>query len=300
MFENPLYNIPLEKVLEALGSRRGREKNMWTSPMREETKASLHVDPVKNVWYDFGITRGGTNVDLVMMVKRCTKREAYRFLGRLVPEHQRTNAVAKPEDQRPSCYIKTVRDIQSSYLLQYLESRKIPAELARRYLKEIIIFDPSKNVHYTLLGIPNNAGGYAMRSPSGIKSTNKAGVTTINKEGKLSSKPSSSKVAVFEGIFDFLSWRVMQSCELPSCDAVILNSVNNLKKAAEYLNQHDGATCFLDNDVAGERCYQSIHDLMKGKDVIDMSDLYGDYKDISEMLEQSRGYSANMTMTPRL
>lgn len=300
MFENPLYNIPLEKVLEALGSRRGREKNMWTSPMREETKASLHVDPVKNVWYDFGITRGGTNVDLVMMVKRCTKREAYRFLGRLVPEHQRTNAVAKPEDQRPSCYIKTVRDIQSSYLLQYLESRKIPAELARRYLKEIIIFDPSKNVHYTLLGIPNNAGGYAMRSPSGIKSTNKAGVTTINKEGKLSSKPSSSKVAVFEGIFDFLSWRVMQSSELPSCDVVILNSVNNLKKAAEYLNQHDGATCFLDNDAAGERCYQSIHDLMKGKDVIDMSDLYGDYKDISEMLERSRGYSANMTMTPRL
>ena len=300
MFENPLYNIPLEKVLEAFGSRRGKEKNMWTSPMREETKASLHVDPVKNVWYDFGITRGGTNVDLVIMVKRCTKQEAYRFLGKLVPEYQRTNAVAKTEEQRPASYIKTVRDIQSSYLLQYLESRKIPADLARRYLKEIIIFDPGKNVHYTLLGIPNNAGGYAMRSPSGIKSTNKAGVTTINKEGKLSSKPSSGKVAVFEGMFDFLSWRVMQSSELPTCDAVILNSVNNLKKAEDYIGQHDSATCFLDNDAAGERCYQSVRDMMKGKDVVDMSDLYGDYKDISEMLEASRGYTASMRLTPNM
>ena len=70
-----------------------------------------------------------------------------------------------------------------------------------------------------------------MRLPSGIKTTNKAGVTFINSEGKFTSRPSTGKVAIFEGMFDFLSWRVMQSSELPTCDVVILNSVNNLQKA---------------------------------------------------------------------
>ena len=300
MFDNQLYNIPLEKVLEALGSRRGREKNMWTSPMRDEHKASLHVDPAKNVWYDFGITRGGTNVDLVMLVRRCTRQEAYRFLGRLMPESERARVQRPVAEPKSEIGIKTVRDIRSKYLIQYLESRKIPLDLARRYLKEVILFDPSRNVHYTLLGIPNNAGAYALRGPDGFKGTTKADITTINKEGKITPKPSTGKVAVFEGIFDFMSWRVMQSSELPTCDAVILNSVNNLAKAADYIGRHDSATCFLDNDAAGERCYQAVRDLMAGKDVTDMSDLYGGYKDLSEMLEQSRGYSANMTLTPAL
>ena len=56
----------------------------------------------------------------------------------------------------------------------------------------------------------------------------------------------------------------------------------------------------MDNDAAGERCYQGIRDMMDGKDVTDMSDLYGDFKDISEMLEASRGYSANMTLSPSM
>lgn len=300
MFENPLYNIPLDKLLEALGSRPGHEKNMWTSPMRDEHKASLHVDPVRNLWYDFGLSRGGTNVDLVMLVKHCTKQEAYRFLGNLMPESERAKMQRPAAEPKSSIGIKTVRAIQSKYLIQYLESRKIPLDLARRYLKEVILFYPKKNLHYTLIGIPNNAGAYALRGPNGFKGATKAGITTINRDGEITAIPSSSKVSVFEGMFDFLSWRVMQSSELPTNDVVILNSVNNLHRAADYLRQHDGATCFLDNDAAGERCYQSIRDMLKGKEVIDMSDLYSDYKDLSEMLEQSRGYSANMTLTPSL
>lgn len=300
MFNNTLYNIPIETVLEALGSRRGKEKDMWTSPMRDEYKASLHVNPAKNVWYDFGITRGGTVVELVMMAKRCSQQEAYRFLGKLMPDSVRATVKPLVEEKKSPNVIQTVRDIRSKYLLQYLETRKIPMELARRYLKEIIIFDPARNLHYTLLGIPNNSGAYALRGPNGFKGTNKADVTTINKDGKFTAKPSTAKVAVFEGMFDFLSWRVMQSSELPTCDVVILNSTNNLQRAADYIRQHDCATCFLDNDPAGERCYQGIRDMMNGKEVLDMSDLYGAHKDLNEMLQASRGYSANMKITPSL
>lgn len=297
MFENELYNVPLDKVLVALGSQPGREKDMWTSPLREETKPSLHINPAKNVWYDFGISAGGTNVDLVMRVRRCCKEEAYSFLAHLDPSARQAHTRPKPEP-RTTPYVKAVREIRSSYLLRYLDTRKIPENLARRYLKEVILFNPEKSMHYTLLGLPNNSGAYAFRSPSGMKSTNKADVTTINTAGEITAKPSSPKVAVFEGMFDFLSWRVMQSSELPTCDVVILNSVNNLKRAADYIQSHAGVTCFLDNDAAGEKCYQDIRNLMKGKDVLDMSDLYGQYKDLNEMLQASRGYSASMNLTP--
>lgn len=305
MFDNELYNIPLGKVLEALGSQPGRTRNMWTSPFRDEKKASLHIDPVKNLWYDFGLGKGGTNVDLVILVKQCTKADAYSFLAKLVPTPLRKNTVTEMPHQvsrkeESGCNIKKVRDLRSDYLLLYLQTRKIPEELARRYVKEIILYDSDRNLHFTLIGLPNNAGGYAMKSPSGSKLTNISGITTINIQGIITALPSSMKVAVFEGMFDFLSWRVMQSSELPSCDVIILNSVNNLKKAVEYLQQHESAICFLDNDSAGERCYQGVREIMKGKDVIDMSDLYGEFKDLSEMLQASRGYTSKMSLSPSM
>ena len=39
---------------------------------------------------------------------------------------------------------------------------------------------------------------------------------------------------------------------------------------------------------------------MKGKEVTDMSELYAQNKDLNEMLQASRGYSANMRLTPRM
>ena len=54
MFDKQLCNYPLEKVLEALGAKRGTVKDMWYSPFRNEDDASLHIDQQKNVWYDHG------------------------------------------------------------------------------------------------------------------------------------------------------------------------------------------------------------------------------------------------------
>ena len=105
-------------------------------------------------------------------------------------------------------------------------------------------------------------------------------------------------MAIFEGFFDFLSWQVMQSSKTPSCDVVVLNSVNNLGKALAYIDAHDKVQCFLDNDPAGKRCLQEVRNLMAGKEIVDMSDLYRDQKDLNEMLQASRGYSSSMNLTP--
>lgn len=302
-FNVEAFNVPLEKVAESLGMKKGNARGMWFSPFREEKEASLHIDSAKNLWYDHGAGVGGTNVQLVMMVSHCGKKEAYEYLERLDPSIAKGTAEEHTHlarETKPASSIKYVRDIRSYYLKSYLEKRKIPLELANRYLKEVVVYNPGKDMHFTLVGFPNNSGAYALTSPSGFKSTNKADITTINTEGKLSDKPSSKSVAIFEGYFDFLSWQVMQSSKKPSCDVVVLNSVNNIHKAEEYIAAHEKGLCFLDNDHAGQECTRKIEDLMSGKEVIDMSDLYGEYKDINEMLQASRGYTADMSIEMEL
>ena len=294
MFQKEIYNYPIEKVLEALGARKGPGKDMWFSPFREETRASLHVDRKKNLWNDFGLGQGGSIIQLVMLTKRCNCKDAEAFVASLAPYTYK-----QPEPSAPKSEIKTVREIRQEYLTNYLQKRKVPLELARMYCKEVIVRNPQKEMNFTLLGFPNNMGGYALNAPSGFKSTTKAAITTINTEGKISVTPSAKGVAVFEGFFDFLSWQVMQSSKTPSCDVVVLNSVNNLQKASAYIGAHDKIMGFLDNDAAGQKCQSALEGMFPGK-VTDMSDLYGKYKDLNEMLQASRGYTADMKLTPSI
>ena len=314
MFREPELNIPIDRVAAALGLRPGKARDMYYSPQRDEKEASLHLDRGKNVWYDHGTGKGGTVADLVMLARNCSRREAYDFLRSLdqsfTPEqnvksvdnvtHITAPGLIKTSEPDRFVEIRRVRPIECYYLTKYLAARKIPVELARAYCKEVTTYSHSKGMHFTHIGFLNNSGGWALSSPTGFKSTTKADVTTINKEGEASRDPTSKSVAVFEGFFDFLSWQVMQSSKTPTCDVVVLNSVNNLHKALDYIRAHDKATCFLDNDAAGEKCYQGIRDAMKGKEVLDMSDLYGSCKDLNEFLQASRGYSTNMHLSPSL
>ncbi|MBQ6709393.1 MAG: toprim domain-containing protein [Bacteroidales bacterium] len=238
---------------------------------------------------------GGTNVQLVMLAKKCSMQEAYRFIAGLDPtlvpdEAEKTSRTSGTNT------VRTVRNIQSDYLLNYFESRKIPEDLARKYCREIIMRNQQRHQTFTLIGFENNAGGYALKSPSGYKSSTTAGITTINDKGVRTDIPSSSSVLVFEGFFDFLSWQVLQSSLCPSCDVVVLNSVSNLNRASDYLRLHDKIVCFLDNDTAGKKAFSSIKMMLPDKQIADMSHLYQKHKDLSEMLQESRGFSSKLSL----
>ena len=292
MFENPFYNFPIESVLESLGCKKGG-RDMYFSPFREETSASLHIDRSKNLWYDHGAGMGGTNVQLIMLARKCSMQEAYRFIARLDPTLVPEEVKSRTSGTNA---IRAVRDIRSDYLLNYFESRKIPEELARKYCREIIMRNQQRNQTFTLIGFENNAGGYALKSPSGYKSTTAAGITTINDKGVRTDIPTSSSVLVFEGFFDFLSWQVLQSSLCPSCDVVVLNSVSNLNRASDYLRLHDKIVCFLDNDTAGKKAFSSIKTMLPDKQIADMSHLYQKHKDLNEMLQESRGFSSKLSL----
>ena len=297
MFDKPVYNYPLEKILEALGAKRGPQKDKWFSPLRDEKDASLHIDTKKNLWYDFGLGEGGTNVKLVQLVLRCSKAEAIRFIKSLSPELRAIDEAKKQlreDTDKKKSRITSIKEITSDYLARYLEIRGVPLRLARIYCKQLQVYNPAKEQQFTMLGFPNNAGGFAMKSPNGMKSTDRAAVTTLTPMGQISKSPSSANVAVFEGFMDFLSWRVMQGEDKPGCDTVVLNSVAHLKQAADYIAAHASATCFLDNDEAGRECLHKIESIMEGKEVKDMSELYHQHKDLNEMLQASRGYHSGL------
>jgi hypothetical protein len=80
MFRQAELNIPIDCVADALGLRPGLVKDMFFSPERDESEASLHIDRSKNDWYDHGSGRGGTNADLIILFQHCSRHEAYEFL----------------------------------------------------------------------------------------------------------------------------------------------------------------------------------------------------------------------------
>jgi hypothetical protein len=292
MFDNPIYNYSIEAILAYFGCREDG-KGMFFSPLREETTPSLHVNKRDNVWYDHGAGIGGTNVQLVMSVKKCSKEEAEKFIKTLDPLLASIPQNVSKSANPPTTEIIKVRPICSYYLKKYLEERKIPISIADKYCKEIIIRNHVKGKDYTTLGFENNSGGYNLSAPYGFKSCSKGGITTIDTEGNRTVMPSTRAVSIFEGSFDFLSWQVLQNAKTPTTDILVLNSVNNLDKATGYLRLHDSYICFLDNDQAGRKCLEEIRKTFSDKEVKDMSSLYAQHKDLNEMLQNCRGYDIN-------
>ena len=91
----------------------------------------------------------------------------------------------------------------------------------------------------------------------------------------------STECAVFEGFIDYLSALTLGI--INGADAIILNSVCNVNKAATVLKDYDTINCYLDNDNAGT---SALVELTKqfGSVIIDRSTLYSGFNDLNEYL----------------
>ncbi len=289
MADNPLSSFPIAQLLAALGARPGKYKDTFHSPFREDNEASLHIDPDRNIWYDHGVGEGGGNVDLVMRCRGCTKQEAAEYILSLplsgTMPSPTSEADRPPRDDSLASRVIFVVELQRPYLLDYLAQRKIPRRIARWYCKEVIIRSKNSCKTFENIGFPNNAGGYALKSPNGFKSTTKGCITTIDTEGEFTKKITSDIVTVFEGFFDFLSWLASEKRMYPTTDVVVLNSVAHVGLAVSYLRLHSLIICCLDNDDAGRRALESIRSINPGGHefrVIDGSSFYEGYNDVNE------------------
>jgi hypothetical protein len=88
------------------------------------------------------------------------------------------------------------------------------------------------------------------------------------------------EIAIFEGFFDYLTYRNLEKIENSTSDYLILNSTAMLFKVEEALEKYTKIALFLDNDDNGIATKEIIQ--KKYRDVVDCSLLYSDFKDLNE------------------
>lgn len=280
-----LLSTPIEAVLSFYGKDTSHDRsNHYFSPFRDETNRSFHVNPRKNVWYDFGIAEGGGVLSLVIKLSSCDQEEAFDILAQMntsfIPSYTYSSPSPARREPERSIIIDHVGDIfRRRSLLNYAQERGISKKTLERFCCQITyhsVYSPS--LKRTAIGFANNSGGYALRANS-VKKCTASGISLLRGE-------TPDEVAVFEGFFDFLSWIEDQGIDSLPCDVCVLNSVSNLKRALSFLNEHLEIHLYLDNDRAGDEAAAQIEYFCMNEEtrVVRMSHLFEGYKDYNEML----------------
>ena len=270
-----MREIPIADFLNAMGIHPTKQKGnaLWYSaPYRMERRPSFKVDINRNVWFDFGIGKGGDIFDLAgefIGSKDFLLRAAFIAKSSTCPlpiiERPQRN-----EEKEPIFEDIWVRPLQDSKLLGYLRERGIFADTVITNCEEV-----RYRVHgnrFYAIGFRNDAGGLELRNRF-FKGCIPPKDISLKRNG-------SDVCAVFEGFMDYLS--AMQLGIIAS-DWLVLNSVSNVEKAVKVLQGYERIECFLDNDDAGRRTFQRLHECF-GEKVIDRSSLYADHKDLNEFL----------------
>jgi hypothetical protein len=231
--------INLVNYLASLGHEphKIRNEDFWyLSPLRNENTPSFKVNRKLNVWYDHGTGKGGTIIDFGINYFRCSVAEFLQLLDGtpISPvmglakenENRQTSDLNSASEKKESPVSKTVivdvRELQNKKLLDYVRRRSIPAEIAKQLCREVDFSLNGRN--YTAIGFQNNAGGYELRNENFKSSSSPKDITFIDTGAK--------SVTVFEGFFDYLSYKVMNpKADDPPSNFLILNSLAFFNKS---------------------------------------------------------------------
>jgi DNA primase len=270
--------ICLIKILEKLDSSLTREtkNDAWfLSPFRIETKASFKVSKTLNRWYDYGLGKGGNVIDLIMQLKNYSVKESLEFLNGNISSfsfHQQPINLIRSGVK--SYRIIKVRNLENQALLNYLKSRCIKIEVAKKYCQEIYYEMNGKN--YFAICFKNNSDGFEIRNKYFKGCLGKKEVTIIKR------KKECNDAYIFEGFFDFLSFLTLDYKDEKEGDFIILNSVALVDRLDEVLKNYSGVFAFLDNDNSGKLGIEKLKN--KSQKVIDRSLEYKDFEDLNAYL----------------
>ncbi|MEO1262059.1 MAG: CHC2 zinc finger domain-containing protein [Bacteroidota bacterium] len=323
MNANQAKQIQMIHLMERLGFdvkkvERGGTEHKYLSPFRTEKEPSFNVNLTKNSWYDFGEAEGGNTLDFAIKYLRSngrasrvpdalswleTKMGRSKFSGRAgekninqknlfsfsqqSPPQAAKKNLPKLEVDRDLEFVK-VSPLQSPLIFSYLEGRRIPRELAKKYL--VLIHYRNKNKPsqkpYFAFGMQNRSGGYEIRSASDdpklvFKSALIARDITI-----VSGKKGREAVNIFEGKLDFLSLLVILQTDQLAGDALILNGLQSYGFAKAYIKEQDYKTIntFLDNNGPGQNTTQDFANDFPGL-VFNQSPIFLPHVDLNDALK---------------
>ena len=264
--------VSIQSVLESFGKFPAKEHSktaFYFALDREEEKPSLCVDFEKNMAFDFGTGKSYDVISIVQQIKKCSVSDALKYLSQFVVLNQ--NFTPKTLTPKPENYqILNVQEVKHPALLDYLKFRKALEQ------KDLV-----KEIHYQLggkqgfgIGFKNNSQGFEIRNSYSKICLGKKDISFIQTE------TGHKEIALFEGFFDYLTFRNLEKDNTTSCDYLVLNSTVMFFKAEEILRKYDKILLFLDNDNNGVTLKTKIQNLYP--DVEDCSLIYQNYKDLNE------------------
>ena len=259
---------------KSIRPRRIQGNDFWyCSPLRQETIPSFKVNDSANIWYDHGLGQGGNIIDLVMAMHRLeTVSQALEKLSRTTPFPPAQSFSFQQQKTSSGIVILKTTPVNNFALVEYIKSRHIDIEIARKYCKDVYYTVNGKS--YFSVGFGNDSGGYELSNPYFKGSISPKEITTFRNER--------DTCLVFEGFWDFLSFLTIKGIMEAQHNVAILNSVTNLSKAFDFIASHKYVHAYLDNDEAGKRAVQELKSVYKN--VSDQSEFYARYKDLNEYL----------------
>lgn len=281
-----LISIPcFLKMIGREPVRRSGDYLHYHSPFREDKKPSFWVDTKKDKCGDFA--DGGCIGDVINLAERWYHCDAKTAIANLetccrVGSFSFAKPTIPKETER-NINIKHIQPLQSTALLQYLATRGISSETAKRQLQEVYYttYTGATAKQYFAVAFRNDKGGYELRNKYFKGSTPPKAPTTIQNH--------SDTVLLFEGFIDYLScieyWRSTNHT-IPY-DIIVLNSIVFINTID--LHKYDKIKMLLDTDTAGRKAANTIFMQYPNK-VIDLTDklIPSDCKDFNDFWIKTR------------
>ena len=276
-----IRQIPLADFLARLGHepvRRSGNELWYSAPYRSERTPSFRVNVAKQLWYDFGLGKGGDIFTLAgEFAQSVDFMEQARFIAKAANMVVDRSAfpTCQPKPAEPAFEGVEAVPLLRSPLTDYLAERGIPYAVASHHCFRLNYGVRGKR--YFAVGFPNMAGGYEVRSRHFKGCIPPKDVSLVKLENT-----AADVCSVFEGFMDFLSAATLGI--VGNGDSLVLNSVSNVEKAMKHLDAYGRIDCYLDRDEAGRRTLDVLGKRYDGR-VCDRSALYDGCKDLNEFLQ---------------
>lgn len=239
----------------------GRRELLYHSMLRADNRIdrtpSFSVNDELGVWYDHGTGKGGNLIDFGLAYWPGFSFSA--VLAKLWETAQGAVMIApapRPLRQRraqklPHYQVEKVCPIGATATVsQYLDYRGV-GSIAAGQLQEVHYFvcDEKHQVkHFFAAGHRNESGGWEVR--------NKYFKGCLGHKGLTHYADDPRKLVVFEGYFDFLSWKY----EYPDAkdSILVLNTLALLEAATKVALRYPDITLYFDHDRPGRQATRSF------------------------------------------
>ncbi len=234
---------------------------------------------------NYGTGVNGDAITLTMKLQNLSYVDAVKtllaniFSFETLEQAQQVPATHEPKKE---VVIESVKPLQNSSLIKYVESRKINIKIAKQYLQEIYYkYDTTQIKPYFGVCMQNESKGYAVRNSYGKH-------CLINMNYTFIDNGFSDTVSIFEGMFDFLAFLTYYDKPIKS-NVIILHSVTNVSKVINHFPKDvKQVFLFLDNDKAGQTATDELSNHFKDFGLVkDKRNIFAGYKDFAEFLEKT-------------